>query len=76
MGIVNKVNMSTKMCKLDGLEILPRFKGIEEQIKQINKLTKNSVIAYFSIGIKDNYLNGAKILVKTVCKVLNKNVCR
>lgn len=40
MGIVNKVNMSTKMCKLGGLGILPRFKGIEEQIKQINKLTK------------------------------------
>jgi len=64
MDSVTGVKMAVKLGKLGGLGVLPRFNSIKEQVEMLREVKKEFVKAGVAIGIKDDYLERAKILIQ------------
>jgi len=64
MDSVTGINMAISIGKLGGIGILPRFNSLKEQVEQLREVKKEYVKAGVSLGIKDDYLERAKVLIQ------------
>ena len=74
MDTVTSVNMAIKMHELGGLGILPRFRGVEAEVEEVKQIVKRGANVAASIGVKDNYIKEAELLVNAGCTILNIDV--
>lgn len=64
MDSVTGINMAVALGKLGGIGILPRFSSLKQQVEQLREVKKEYVKCGVSIGIKDDYLERAKVLIQ------------
>lgn len=74
MDTVTGVSMAIAMGRLGGMGILPRFDGPEAQAEWVAEVAKAKVVTAAAVGVKDGFLERAKMLVAAGAKVINIDV--
>lgn len=74
MDTVTGTEMAIKMGELGGMGFLPRFDLAQTQADKVSVVKKADVIAAAAVGIKNGYIERAKLLVKAGAKVLTIDV--
>ncbi|MCA9307912.1 guanosine monophosphate reductase [candidate division WWE3 bacterium] len=74
MDTITGVDMATKIGKLGGMGILPRFDKEDIQAENVAKVKQNNVVVGAAIGCTGDYLKRAEMLVNAGVDVLNTDV--
>jgi len=70
MDTVTESRMAIELAKLGGIGIIHRFLPIETQVEELKKVKKEKLLVGAAIGIKDDYLNRTKALIKAGVDVI------
>lgn len=70
MSDVTNVTMAIALGKLGALGVLPRFEDIQKQVEHVKIVKKENILVGAAIGVKDGYLEKARLLIEAGADVL------
>ncbi len=70
MSSITNANFATRLGKLGGLGVLPRFTSIENEAGMVAAVKKEKLFVAASVGIKEGSLERAKVLVLAGADIL------
>ncbi len=74
MDTITGVEMAKAIYKLGGIGVLPRFDAIEIQADKVSEIVKSKAQIVVSLGVKNGYMERAKILVNAGAIGINVDV--